>query len=89
MPALPVILTGAQMKINVEFVGAISSGPHQKKQDFEVKDKATVRDFLETLHFEKSHLDFIQVVRNGKRCAHSDNLKAGDQLELMLMVGGG
>ncbi len=77
------------MKINVEFVGAISCGPHQKKQDFEIKEKTSVRDFLETLHFDKAHLDFIQVVKNGKRCAHSDNLKAGDRLELMLMVGGG
>lgn len=77
------------MKINVEFVGAISCGPHQKKQDFDVNDKASVRDFLETLHFDKAHLDFIQVVKNGTRCAHSDALKAGDRLELMLMVGGG
>ena len=77
------------MKINIEFVGAISSGPYKKVQEFEVKEKSSVRDFLETLHFDKSHLDFIQVVRNGKRCAHSDGLKANDKLELMLMVGGG
>lgn len=77
------------MKINVEFIGAISAGPYQKKQDFEVKDKSTVRDFLETLHFDKSHLDFIQVVKNRIRCAHADSLKNGDCLELMLMVGGG
>ncbi len=77
------------MKINVEFVGAINAGPHQKKQDFEVKDKSTVRDFLESLHFDKSHLDFIQVLKNGTRCAHVEILKNGDCLELMLMVGGG
>ncbi|HAE37476.1 MAG TPA: hypothetical protein DCG57_02420 [Candidatus Riflebacteria bacterium] len=77
------------MKINVEFVGAISSGPYKKAQEFEVKDKSSVRDFLECLHFDKSHLDFIQIVKNGTRCAHGDSLKNGDKLELMLMVGGG
>jgi len=77
------------MKITVEFVGAISSGPHLKKQEFEVKEKSSIRDFLDTLHFDKSHLDFIQVLKNGKRCAHADCLKNGDSLELMLMVGGG
>lgn len=77
------------MKITVEFVGAISSGPYKKAQDFEVKDKSSVRAFLESLHFDKTHLDFIQVVKNGARCAHGDGLKNGDKLELMLMVGGG
>lgn len=77
------------MKIQVEFVGAISTGPHKKEQEFEVKENFTVKDFLETLHFDKSHLNFIQVVKNGARVSHSDTLKGGDKLELMLMVGGG
>lgn len=77
------------MNIHVEFVGAINTGPYKKEQDFELKDKASIKDFLETLHFDKSHLNFIQVVRNGSRAAHSEILNNGDKLELMLMVGGG
>lgn len=77
------------MKIKVEFVGAISTGPYKKEQEFEVAEKSTVKSFLETLHFDRGHLNFIQVVKNGSRCAHSDTLKKGDKLELMLMVGGG
>ncbi|MDD2998656.1 MAG: hypothetical protein EOM80_09035 [Erysipelotrichia bacterium] len=77
------------MKIKVEFVGAINTGPYKKKQEFEIKDKSTVKNFLETLHFDKGHLNFIQVVKNGSRCPHSDVLQNGDSLELMLMVGGG
>lgn len=77
------------MKIKVEFIGAINSGPYKKEQEFEVKDKSTIKAFLETLHFDKGHLNYIQVVKNGTRCAHGDTLKNGDKLELMLMVGGG
>lgn len=78
------------MKINVEFVGAINSGPFKKQQQFDLKDKATVKDFLESLtHIDKGHLSFIQVVRNGSRVAHTQVLKNGDKIELMLMVGGG
>lgn len=78
------------MKISVEFVGAINPGPYKKKQSFEVKDKATVKDFLETLeHLDKGHLSFIQVVLNGTRAPHTQPLNEGDRLELMLMVGGG
>jgi sulfur carrier protein ThiS len=78
------------MKINVEFVGAINPGPYKKKQDFEIKAKTTVKDFLETLeHIDKGHLSFIQVVCNGSRVAHTQTLKDGDSIELMLMVGGG
>ena len=77
------------MKIKVEFVGAINTGPYQKEQDFELKDKTSIRSFLETLHFDRSHLSYIQVVKNGTRSAHTEILKNGDKLELMLMVGGG
>ncbi|GAB4285216.1 MAG: hypothetical protein Kow0029_31990 [Candidatus Rifleibacteriota bacterium] len=77
------------MKIKVEFVGAINTGPYKKIQEFEVKENSSIKDFLDTLHFEKSHLNFIQVVRNGTRAAHSEKLKKNDKLELMLMVGGG
>ena len=78
------------MKIDVEFVGAINSGPFKKKQKFEIKEKSTVKDFLETLtHIDKGHLSFIQVVLNGNRVSHNQALKNGDKLELMLMVGGG
>lgn len=77
------------MKIKVEFVGAINTGPYKKEQEFEIKDKTTIKSFLETLHFDKSHLNFIQAVKNGTRCAHTEVLKKGDKLELMLMVGGG
>ncbi len=77
------------MKIKVEFVGAINTGPYKKEQEFELKEKITVKSFLETLHFDRGHLNFIQVVRNGSRCAHTETLKNGDKLELMLMVGGG
>jgi sulfur carrier protein ThiS len=77
------------MKIKVEFVGAINTGPYKKEQDFEINEKTTIREFLETLHFDKGHLNFIQAVKNGSRCAHSETLKKGDKLELMLMVGGG
>ncbi|MDN5279531.1 MAG: hypothetical protein PWR01_3496 [Clostridiales bacterium] len=77
------------MKINVEFVGAINTGPYKKQQTFEIEEKQTIKDFLETLHFDKSHLSFIQVVKNGTRAPHSQELSDGDKLELMLMVGGG
>lgn len=77
------------MKINVEFVGAINTGPYQKEQEFTVKEKTTVKSFLDTLHFDPGHVNYIQVVKNGTRCAHVDVLKDGDKLELMLMVGGG
>jgi sulfur carrier protein ThiS len=77
------------MKINVEFIGAINTGPYKNKQSFDVKEKSTVKDFLATLHFDKSHLNFIQVVKNGSRVPHTDLLKENDSLELMLMVGGG
>lgn len=77
------------MKIQVEFVGAINSGPYKKEQEFELKEKVSVKSFLETLHFDRGHLNFIQVVRNGTRCPHTEILKNGDILELMLMVGGG
>lgn len=77
------------MKIKVEFIGAINTGPYKKEQEFEVKEKSSVKSFLETLHFDKGHLSYIQVVKNGTRCAHSDTLNVGDKLELMLMVGGG
>jgi len=77
------------MKIRVEFVGAINSGPYNKEHEFDLKEKFTVRGFLETLHFDKAHINYIQVLRNGKRCPHSEQLSNGDHLELMLMVGGG
>ena len=77
------------MKIRVEFVGAINTGPYKKEQEFEIKEKTTIKSFLESLHFDKSHLNFIQVVKNGSRCPHSDTIAKGDKLELMLMVGGG
>lgn len=78
------------MKVQVEFVGAINSGPFKKKQPFELNDKATVKDLLEKLtHIDKGHLSFIQVVRNGSRVAQNQSLKDGDKIELMLMVGGG
>lgn len=77
------------MKIHVEFVGAINTGPHKKKQEFEVAQDTTVRQFIESLHFDKSHINFIQVVKNGARAPHSEELCDGDKLELMLMVGGG
>ena len=77
------------MKIKVEFVGAINTGPYKKNQDFDIKERTSIKDFLETLHFDKSHLNFIQVIKNGSRAAHTETLKNGDKLELMLMVGGG
>ncbi len=77
------------MKIKVEFVGAINTGPYEKEQEFEIKEKTSIKEFLNSLHFDKSHINFIQVVRNGSRCPHSDTIKKGDKLELMLMVGGG
>ena len=91
LPGLPGLnpRKGTNMKIRVEFVGAINSGPYNKEHEFDMKEKGTVRDFLETLHFEKSHINYIQVLRNGKRCPHSEQLSNGDRLELMLMVGGG
>jgi len=79
-----------KVKITVEFVGAINSGSYEKKQDFEIEEKTTVENFLKTLdHFHESHIPYIQVLCNGKRCAHTKKLKSGDYLELMLMVGGG
>lgn len=77
------------MKIHIEFVGAINTGPYKQKQDFEVAKGTTIRQFIETLHFDKSHINFIQVVKNGARAPHSEVLKEGDKLEFMLMVGGG
>lgn len=77
------------MKIDVEFVGAISSGKYDKNHQFNFEEGTTVGDFLNTLHFSKSHVKFIQVVRNGTRVPHSQQLSDGDKLELMLMVGGG
>ncbi|MGM0600734.1 MAG: MoaD/ThiS family protein [Candidatus Rifleibacteriota bacterium] len=77
------------MKIDVEFVGAINTGPYDKKQEFEVDNGKTVGEFLATLHFDKSHLNFIQVLKNGTRCSHNETLSENDKLELMLMVGGG
>ncbi len=77
------------MKINVEFVGAINTGPCKKNQDFKLDDGTTVKQFLSTLHFHPTHINFIQVVKNGTRVAHTEELKDGDKLELMLMVGGG
>ncbi len=77
------------MKIRVEFIGAITTGPYKKEQDFELKEKTCIRDFLETMHYAKEHLSYIQVIKNGQRCAHTELLKNGDKLELMLMVGGG
>ncbi len=77
------------MKIRVEFIGAIDVGPYRKKQEFEIREQTSIRGFLETLHFEKAHLSYIQAVKNGHRCAHTELLENGDSLELMLMVGGG
>lgn len=77
------------MKLTVEFVGSIDSGSYEKQHQFEVEAGTTVESFLAGLHFNKAHLSFIQVVRNGKRTPHSAVLKSGDRLELMLMVGGG
>lgn len=91
MPWLPRLKLRKEniMKIRVEFVGAINSGPYQKEQDFTLKEMLTVKGFLETLHFDKGHINYIQVIRNGKRCPHTEQLSNGDRLELMLMVGGG
>jgi sulfur carrier protein ThiS len=78
------------MKISVEFVGPINIGPYQREQDFEVEDGIKVEDFLKTLkHFHPSHIPYIQVLCNRKRCSHTKKLKEGDKLELMIMVGGG
>ena len=77
------------MKIHVEFVGAINTGPYEKQQEFELDGDKTVGEFLGTLHFDKSHLNFIQVLKNGTRCSHNAKLEEEDKLELMLMVGGG
>lgn len=91
LPGLPGLKPskGAIMKIRVEFVGAINSGPYNKEHEFNLKEILTVKGFLETLHFDKGHINYIQVLRNGKRCPHSEQLSNGDRLELMLMVGGG
>jgi len=91
LPRLPGLKPrkGAIMKIRVEFVGAINSGPYNKEHEFNLKEMLTVKGFLETLHFDRSHINYIQVLRNGKRCPHSEQLSNGDRLELMLMVGGG
>jgi sulfur carrier protein ThiS len=78
------------MKVQVEFVGAINTGIFNKQHEFNIEKNSTVKNLLEKLeHFDKSHLNFIQVLQNGKRVSHNQKLKNGDKLELMLMVGGG
>lgn len=77
------------MKIKVEFVGAIDTGSHAQIETFNVKKGETIESFLSSLHFHQSHIKFIQVVKNGKKASHYDELSTGDSLELMLMVGGG
>jgi len=77
------------MNITVEFVGTIDTGPYKQEESFSPEEGASVGDFLKKLHFQPSHLKYIQVVRNGKRASHNSELKDGDHLELMLMVGGG
>ncbi|MDD2716771.1 MAG: hypothetical protein PHW04_12835 [Candidatus Wallbacteria bacterium] len=77
------------MRITVEFIGAIDRGAYSEIQEFDVADKISVRKFLETLHFKKEQLNFIQVFRHDKRLSHFTLLTQGDSLQLMIPVGGG
>ncbi|MDD5092260.1 MAG: MoaD/ThiS family protein [Candidatus Wallbacteria bacterium] len=77
------------MKITVEFVGAIDSGPYERMHEFEIDSGASAGAFLAGLHFHSRQVEFIQVVRDGKRLNHSAELQDGDNIQLMIPVGGG
>ncbi|MFH1729486.1 MAG: MoaD/ThiS family protein [Pseudomonadota bacterium] len=77
------------MQITVEFIGNLNQGPYDRISVFEIKEDTSVASFLETLHFKKPQIKFIQVIVDGKIIHHSRVLCDGDLIKLTVPSGGG
>jgi sulfur carrier protein ThiS len=57
--------------------------------DVEVRDKATVKEFLQGLNLTAEHVRYVLVYVNGEKRGMSYRLQHNDLVKLYLPVGGG
>jgi hypothetical protein len=77
------------MNIRVIIYGSLlrPEGKHDYTKD--VPEGATVRDLIVALGYQPQHVAAILPTVNGVQASHNLRLKAGDEVVLSVMVGGG
>lgn len=73
----------------VRFLGPIRRPWTEASRAVDVGAGATVADLLATLGFARHELAFLQVARNGVVASLATPLCEGDEVDVMLRVGGG
>jgi sulfur carrier protein ThiS len=76
--------------MKVSFFGPVQVPPPEVVATAEREfSGGTVRDLLAALGFGPEQVWFLSVVRGDERLAPEDRVEAGDELSIMLVVGGG
>ena len=77
------------MKIKITFLRLLNIKKAESGSFIEVKDGCTVRELLEYLEIKKDRFNSISVVVNDIPVWSSTQLKEGDNIQLLVSLGGG
>ena len=76
-------------QIQVGFFGCLQSPWPENHRTLNLQEGSSVEDLLERLTIGESETLRICVLVNGKRCEFSTILNNGDNVELVMLAGGG
>jgi len=77
------------MIINVEKVGGLSGGKNLDPEPLELPEGAMIRDAMKKLKFSRANIRFLVTFCNDVEVRAKHKLKDGDNLKILLMIGGG
>jgi hypothetical protein len=78
------------MKIRLEMLGAMKKPFGQGPVELEARDGSTVKDFMtERLGYEPEQVRLLSYFIDGKKAKPSARLKAGCELKVLMVIGGG
>lgn len=77
------------IRVEVEFVGAIRRPWPEQKRRLEAPTGTTVGQLLASLGYEEHELRYLVIQINGAKSKKASVLRQDDRLMVMLIIGGG
>lgn len=77
------------MKVTVSFMGPIQRPWPEMKREIEIESGHTIQDLLLSFGYRPEHLGRVITTINGAKRSQNTILKADDELDVILLAGGG
>ncbi len=77
------------MKITVTFFGLMRRPWPQVSREIEVPDHCSLSDLVQQLGYTDQEMKWVQIVIDGEKCSPETTIKPDQEVNFLLMSGGG